>query len=213
MAYEDDGPPLLARDILHLAQTFILKIGISDREHFIYDEDLAFKMCCDGKGQPDIHAAAVSFDGRIDVALHFAVVDDLIESPADLTFAHAQDGTIQIDIFAAGEFGMKSGTYFKEGCDPSADPDLAGRRMCDAREELQQGTLTGTILSDDGHCFSLANGEIDILEAVYDIARAFYGPVVQRTYFKEGVRLAHHPGHHAVQITAEGSGTYLTQPV
>src|SRR5437016_4728471 len=59
MTHEEHGPAF-AGHVTHLTQTFFLKFGITDREHFVNHEYLRFKMRRNRKSQPHIHAAAVS---------------------------------------------------------------------------------------------------------------------------------------------------------
>ena len=73
---------------------------------------------------------------------------------------------------------MESSADLKEGGDASANPDLASGGACDAREELQQGALASTILSDDAYDIALLNGEVDVLECPYVLAVALPRPVV-----------------------------------
>ena len=84
--------------------------------------------------------------------------------------AHAKDRTVQIDVLPAGEFGVEPGTHLKQGGDPTLDADLAGRRGCHPRKDLQQGTLAGPISTDHADRVSGADGEIYISQTIHNIS-------------------------------------------
>ena len=63
----------------------------------------------DREGQPEIHAAGVEFDRRVDERRDFGESDDLVELPADFRAPHAENGTVQEDVLASGELRMEAG--------------------------------------------------------------------------------------------------------
>ena len=48
------------------------------------------------------------FYGRINEALDFRKVNDLVEVSVDFFFGHAENGATKINILPAGEVGMKA---------------------------------------------------------------------------------------------------------
>ena len=44
-------------NVLHLAETFLLKLGVAYRQNLVDDQNLRFKTRGDGKGQSHIHSA------------------------------------------------------------------------------------------------------------------------------------------------------------
>ena len=52
MAHKQHRPPFL-RYIAHLAQTLLLKLSITDSQHFIHYQDVRFQVGGDGKAQAD----------------------------------------------------------------------------------------------------------------------------------------------------------------
>ena len=170
-------------------------------------------MGCHCKGQPYVHPAAVALDGGVDVSLHLAVIDNFVESAADLPFTHSKYRPVEVYVFPARKFGMEACSDFQQGCDSTFDPDLSGGGMGDPGEEFQECAFPGAVFTNDGHGLTLADGEVDILEAVHDISLSFHRPVVQLTHFEERVRFAHHAGHHAMEIATEGAGADLSKPI
>ena len=116
---EKHRAPALAH-VFHLAQAFLLEAGIAHGQHFVDEQDFRLQMRGHGKGQAHIHAAGVTLYGRVDEFAEFGEVHDLIESAIDLAFLHAQDGAVEEDILAAGQFGMKACAHLQETPHPSA---------------------------------------------------------------------------------------------
>ena len=81
-----------------------------------------------GNGEPEAygHAAAVAFHGGIQVAFASAEVYDLVELAGDFAAAHAHDGAVHVDVFAAGHFGVETGAHFEEACDAALGADDSG---------------------------------------------------------------------------------------
>src|SRR5919201_588618 len=101
---EQHSATLGAGHLLHLAQAFLLELNIADGEHLVNDEDVRFKVGGDGERQSDIHAARIVLDWGIDEPLDLGKGDDVVESSCDLAPPHAEDGTVEKDVFATGEF-------------------------------------------------------------------------------------------------------------
>ena len=118
-------PP--SRDLRHLAEALLLELGVADGEHLVDDQDLGFQMRRDGEGEPHIHARRVALDRRVEKFLDLGEGDDLVELPFDLGAAHAEDGAVEKDVFAAGQFGMKAGADFEQAGDPAGELDASRR--------------------------------------------------------------------------------------
>lgn len=118
----------------------------------------------DGEGQADVHAAAVAFDGRIQEFFDFGEGDDFVEFAFDFGAAHAQHGAVQVDVFASGQFGVKSGADFQQAGHAPFDADAAGGRFGDAAEDFQQRGFARAVASDDADGFAPADFEGNIAE-------------------------------------------------
>ena len=106
---------------LHLAQTLLLELRIADGEHLVDDQDFRLQMRRHREGEPHLHAAGIALDRRVDELLDPGEVDDLVELSPDLGAAHAEDGAVEIDVLAPGEFGMKAGADFEQAGDAALD--------------------------------------------------------------------------------------------
>src|SRR5688572_22121832 len=102
--YGSSGPG----DIVHLPQTFILKGSIADCQHFVHKQHFSLHVSCNGEGEADVHTAGVTLHRRIYKLFNVREGDDLIKLAFNLNFTHAENCTIEKDVFAAGQFGMKA---------------------------------------------------------------------------------------------------------
>ena len=112
--YEQDGAPA-GMHVAHGPEAFLLKPGIANREHLIDQHHVGLQMGGYGKAQPQAHARGVSFHGCIEEPVHAGKVDDRIQPGIDLPLLHAQDGPVEINVFPAGEFLVKTGAHFEQG--------------------------------------------------------------------------------------------------
>ena len=78
----------------------MLKNGIAHGEGFVDDQDLRHHADRGREGEPYVHAAAVSFDRRINKLLNFSERDDLVKLRFDFAPRHAEDRTVEIDVLA-----------------------------------------------------------------------------------------------------------------
>src|SRR3954463_13904670 len=81
----------LARDISHLAEAFLLKRDVADREDLVDDENLRLEMRRNRERKTDVHAARVALDRRVEERPDLGELDDLVELSNDLATRHAED--------------------------------------------------------------------------------------------------------------------------
>jgi hypothetical protein len=114
------------------------------------------------EGQAQIHPARVPLDRRVDELLDLRKRHDLVELALDLDTAHAQDGSVQVDVLAAGQLGMKPRADLEKR--PYAPVNLGKppRRLRDPRQDLQQRALTRAVGADDPHDLARANLEVHV---------------------------------------------------
>lgn len=163
MADEDDGSAFFG-NVFHFAQAFFLELGVAYGEDFVDEEDFGFEVGGYCEGETDIHAAGIMFYRGVQEFFHFGEGDDLVEFLFYFDTTHAQDGAVEIDVFATGEFGMEAGADFQEAGDASVHGDLAGGWFGDAAEDFEEGGFAGAIASDDADAVALLDLEIDVFK-------------------------------------------------
>ena len=88
----------LVRHITHLPETLLLELRVTDRQDFIYNQNLGFKMGSHRKCEAQVHARGISFDRRIYELSDFGEINHLIEFLVDLGGLHSQDRTVHINV-------------------------------------------------------------------------------------------------------------------
>src|SRR5215471_11455927 len=106
-------------------------------------------MGSDRKPQPDVHSGGVPLDGYVDEVPNLREVDDTFELLPDLASRHTQDRSTQIHVFPAGQLRMEARPDLDQRRRPPIDRDLPGRRRRDARQQLQDRALAGTIVANN----------------------------------------------------------------
>ena len=148
VADEDHGAAF-PRHVVHLAETLPLERGVADGEHLVDQQDLRLEVRRDGEGEAQVHAARVVLHRRVDERLDFGERDDLVElargsrarfiprmAPFRKTFSRPVSSR------------MKAGADLEQRADAPAQLHRAGRRLRDARQDLEQRALAGAVRSD-----------------------------------------------------------------
>lgn len=95
--------------VLHLAQALLLEGGVAHSQHLIHHEDGGVQVSGDGEREPEEHARGVILERRVQKKLGAGEGNDFIELARDFSFADAEHGAVQVNVFAPAEFGMKPG--------------------------------------------------------------------------------------------------------
>src|SRR5271166_4175893 len=98
-------------------------------------------MSCYRERQAYVHAARIALDRRVEEIANLREFHHAVEFPIDLFAAHADDGAVEIDVLASGQFRMKTGTDLKETAHPAAQVDSAFGRRRDATEHFEKRRL------------------------------------------------------------------------
>ncbi len=207
MTDEQDCPPALG-DVVHLTEALLLEVGIADREHFVDDQDFRLEVRCDRKRQADIHARAVSLHRRVEEFFALAERDDFVEFSRDFRAAHPEDGAVEIDVFASGQFRMKAGAHFEQRSNSAAQNRPALARLGDTRQQLQQRALARAVSADQADDLAFVHFKRRILQSPERV-------VALGSVAGAGFEMADHVPPHAgdrvaqsgvlVELLAEGS--------
>src|SRR5215211_4780623 len=121
-------------------------------------------MRCDCKRQPHVHAAAISFDGCVNEFLDFGEGDDLIKLPLDLFPRHAEDRSVEKDVLASTQFGMKPRADFEQTRHATKQFNPANGWFDNTRKNLEQRRFAGTVTPDDAYDLTRRDLKIDVCE-------------------------------------------------
>ncbi len=121
-------------------------------------------MGSDGKGQAHVHAAGVALDG---VSMNFSTSAKATISSnlrAISALRHAQDGAVEEDVLAPGQFGMKAGAHLQQAGDAPFDLDVPAGGGGDPGQDLQQRAFAGSVAADDAQHLALLHLKADIIQ-------------------------------------------------
>ena len=99
--------------------------------------------------EPHVHARRVVPDRLVDEAVQFGEAHDVVEASADVTRGEAQDGAVQVDVLATGQFRVEAGTQLEERREATVDFRCALVGSEDSGQHLQQGALARAVAADD----------------------------------------------------------------
>ena len=136
-------------NVAHFSEAFLLKLGVSDGQDFVHDQNFRLQMRGHRKGEANIHPTTVTFYRSIKEYLYTGKGNDLIELALNFQSAHPENRSVQEDVFAACQIRMEPGADFQQTGDPAGDGYAATARFRDATKNLEQGALPGAITSDD----------------------------------------------------------------
>jgi hypothetical protein len=158
--------------IIHLTETFLLKVRVADRKHFINDQDFRIQVRGHGKGKPQIHPARVVFDGRIEESLDFSERNNFVKSLVDLAMPHSQDCAIQVHILTAAQIGMKPRADFKQARNPAVQLNTSAGWLDDSRKDFEKRGFAGSVATYDTHNFARHDFEADVSQRPYGVVAA-----------------------------------------
>ena len=207
MRNEQDCSTFSGGDVFHLADGFLLELGIADGEDFVHDEDLRIQEGCYGKAQTDSHTGGITLHRGVDITFTAGEIDDLVQLGLDLMTRHAKDGAVHKDILPAGHLAMEACADLQERTDTTVGTDSAGSRAGDAGEEFEQSRFAGAVLTDDADDIALLDLEIDVAKRPDVFGVAFGGTVVGLADLEIRVFLAEDVGDpEAADIVGQGLG-------
>ena len=214
MRNKQDGSALALGDGFHLADGFLLELGIANGEDFVHHEDLGFEESGYGKAKTDSHTGRVAFDRGVYIAFAAGEIDDLVQFGLDLITGHTEDGAVHEDVLPTRHLTVKTGSDFQERTYSTVGTDSAGGGACDAGEEFEQCALAGTILTDDTDDVTLLDLEIDVTECPDIVRGALGGTIVSLTYLQVRVFLMEDVGDpEAADVVTQGLGGDQAQAV
>src|SRR6185295_9746835 len=102
------------RHIAHLPQTLLLKRRITNRQHFIHDQDLRLEMRGHREREPHVHARREMLHRSVDKFFNLSEVDDLIKLPPDLFMTYPEYRAVEINVFSRRQLRMKTRANFEQ---------------------------------------------------------------------------------------------------
>src|SRR5262245_13071425 len=99
-------------------------------------------------------------DRRIEKLLDLSEGDDPVEFLSDFSAAHAEDGAVQVNVFATGEFGVEASSNLEQTRDPALDLNTARARLRNAGKYFQKRRLAGAVATNNAKDFASLDLEV-----------------------------------------------------
>ena len=120
MAHEQHRSAFASGNVLHLANSFLLKLSIADSEDFVNDQNLRVEVGCYSETQTDHHTATIALDWGVQIALTAREINNLIQLAGNLRFGHTQNSTIHVDILPTRHLWVETRTDLQKTGDTAA---------------------------------------------------------------------------------------------
>src|SRR5262249_13424040 len=152
-----------------------LEREVAHGEDLIDQQHLGLEMGGDRERQAHLHPARVALNRGVQERPDVGKLDDLVELGLDLAPAHVEDRSVEEDVLAAGQVGVKAGPDLEQRADAAAQPGAALSRRRDPGEDLEQRALAGAVVADHAERLSALDLEADVAQSP-ELARLRLAP-------------------------------------
>ena len=160
----DEEQRLCGYELAQESHAFLREKSVSHRQGLVHDKDVRIHMGDDGKGQAHDHAAGIVAHRLVDEVADIRKVHDGVVAGGDLVIAQPQDGGIQEDVLAPGEFGIEAAAQLQQGGHPSAGSHTACGGGQGPGDDLQERALARPVAPYDADTFASADGKVDMVQ-------------------------------------------------
>src|SRR2546429_1494870 len=98
----------------------------------------------------------------VDEFFYLCESDDLVELSRDLSLSHAEDRTVQENVFAACQFGMKTGADFKQTANATVEIYCARGGFGNPRKHFEQSGFSCPVSPNYADDFTSHNFERNV---------------------------------------------------
>ena len=102
--------------------------------------------------------------GNVDESLQLGEGDNVAKACGHLTSIEAENRAVEIDIVSAGQIRVKARAQLQQAGDATEGFNVPARRFQDARDELEQGALSRSVLADERQSLAGLYLKRDVLE-------------------------------------------------
>ena len=152
--------PLLLEDV-HAA---LGKGSIADGKDLVDEHDVGLGLHHDREGEPHHHSRRVVLELQLREVPELREVQDGVEAPARLTLGQAHQHAVDDAVLTRAQLRIEAHAELDKGRQATGHSDRARVRCIDAREDLEQGALSRSVLPDDAEELAGANVERDVAQ-------------------------------------------------
>src|SRR5262245_41119914 len=146
--------------------TALLKIGVTDCEDFVEQQDVWVEIRRYRKPQSHVHAGRVVLDRDVYEVLETRILEDVAVYAFDLRLRQPLNGRVQKDVFTPSELGVEPDPEFdhRRNSRRACHQNPPGGRPVNGGDEFQQGALAGSVSPHQTDSFSVIDAKRDVLQ-------------------------------------------------
>jgi hypothetical protein len=122
---------------------------VTDRQHFVDQEDVRLSVDGHSKRQTHLHASAVGPERAMNEIAHLGEIDDRVEPCRNVAAPEATNDAFDEDVLATGQIAVEPYAEIQQAADPPAHGDRALVRPADSADQSQHRGLSGAVTADD----------------------------------------------------------------
>src|SRR5262245_54234940 len=157
-----------AAEFRKLVETLVRECLITDREHFVDEQNIGVDIDRNRKTKAHVHAGRVRLHRRVDKFVELGKPDNVVEAIGDLATTQAEHQSVDVYILATGDFRMKSGAQLDERRHAPLNAYAPRRWFAYPGNQLEHRALAGAVSPDDAECRALWHVEGNALERLED---------------------------------------------
>src|SRR5439155_17583983 len=159
--HEDDR--LLGRaELADLGEAFVLEVLVTDREHFVHEENVRLQMHGDRETETHVHAARVGLHRRIEEAADVGELLDRRHRAVHLPARETEERAVEVRVLSAAEVRVESGADLKERGYATVHLQRSTAWLRRTREQLEQGRLPRPVRANDAEGRARLDREADV---------------------------------------------------
>ena len=135
MRNEEDGRPALLKRF-DVSKAFGLKLGITNGQRFVNDQNIRIRLCLHSESKSDTHAARIRFNRLVDEISDARKIKNTVETLLDLLIGKSEQCAVHINIFTPSEFRIETRAKFQQRGDAPVGLYTAAAGVKRAANEL-----------------------------------------------------------------------------
>src|SRR2546430_262563 len=162
---------LRCAELADLREALVLEVLVTDRQHFVHQENVRLQVHGDRETETHIHAARVGLHRRIEEAADIGELLDGRHRAVHLLARETEERAIEVCVLAAAKVRVESRADLKKRGDATVHLERSPRGLRRTREELEQGRLPRPVRANDAERRARLDREADVAEGLHHLGR------------------------------------------
>ena len=153
-------------ELAYFPHAFLLEMGVANRQRLIDNKTFGLGMDSDRKCQPHGHARGIGAQRLVNKIGQFRKFDHHFALACDFIVIHTQQQAVDRDVLATAQGRIKAGAKLKQTGHLATGDYVTAVRHQYPRENLEQGTFTGTVFTNHTTGFTRLNHQRHIVKCL-----------------------------------------------